>query len=62
MSEYNGDRSRFQRLRQASVRRRERARATHAILKQEAAAARHGDRVTEVALEAEERPHRADGA
>jgi hypothetical protein len=39
MSERNGDRSRFQRLRKAGVRRRARARVTHATMKAQAAAA-----------------------
>lgn len=40
MSRQNGDRSRFQRIRKAGLRRRERARTTHAMLNEQAAAAR----------------------
>jgi hypothetical protein len=40
MSERNGDRARFQRLRRATLLRRERARAAHAALQTEAGADR----------------------
>jgi hypothetical protein len=38
MSELNGDKARFQRLRKAGLVRRERARAVHAAMKRQAAA------------------------
>ncbi len=40
MSKQNGDRSRFQRIRKATLVRRVRARAAHTALKMQAAAAR----------------------
>jgi hypothetical protein len=38
MSELNGDKARFQRLRKAGLRRRDRARAAHAAMKRQLAA------------------------
>ena len=43
MSELNGDKARFQRLRKAGLRRRDRARATYAELKRAAASQRSSD-------------------
>jgi ABC-type uncharacterized transport system YnjBCD ATPase subunit len=38
MSELNGDKARFQRLRKAGLQRRDRARAAYAVMKRQAAA------------------------
>ncbi len=43
MSELNGDKARFQRLRKAGLRRRDRARATYAELKRAVASQRSSD-------------------
>lgn len=54
MSERNGDRARFQRLRKAGLRRRDRSRATYAAMKLQAGASR-SPRDSEQSSEAGER-------